>query len=150
MADSAFIALAKLLKTLLEAAPPIADKVYRDRKAAVAKNLTKWVVIRIDKTQGVRGGTDGSPVDWGTLFAIECVGRCPADQEPTDFIDPLLQAAYGRIVEQGGQIGIDVEDLMPDPRIEWDIEEGDTPEVSATFQVRIVHRTPAVTLQPWG
>lgn len=150
MTVSVFIGLAQAITALLSAAPPIAEAVYRNRKAPVARNLTKWIDVRIDKTQGVRSGTFGGPNDWGTLFTVGCSGRCPADQMPDVFIDELLQAAYGRLVDQAAALALDVEDLMPDPRIEWEIEEGDTPEVSATFQVRIVHRTPAATLQPWS
>lgn len=150
MAVSVFIALAQAVQALLEADPPVADQVLRDRTRVLPKDFASQVCIKLDKTQGQRGGTFGSPTDWGTLFELECSARCAADVLPTEAVDPIVMAVFERLAGSGPDLDLDVEDVLPDPRIEWDLGEGETRVVTATFSVRIVHRTQATQLVAWS
>lgn len=146
-----FINLAVAVQNLLLASPALAGgNVFRDRMPPVQRNLSSAVVIKLDKTQGERASTNGGPTDWGTLFAIECYARCASNALPSEAVDALLQSCFERLAGQGGALGLSVEDILPDPRIEWDLGEGDTPLVCVTFTVQIVHRTQATLLVPWN
>jgi hypothetical protein len=145
-----FISLAQALQTLLAGAPAVADYVVRDRFRPIPNEHNTQVVIRLDKTQGERAGTQGGPTDWGTLFVIDCYARCAANLLPSEVVDPIVEAAFARLSGAGAALNLDVEDMLPDPRIEWDLGEGETPLVCASFSVRIVHRTKASQLATWS
>lgn len=127
--------------------------IYRDRTAAIPKSVKRAINIRLDKTQGTQSGTFGGPTDWSTGFVIECCERVvAADAIATEVIDPLLVATFEALSGIGPQLNpsLDVEELLPDPRIEWDSREGDTPLAVATFSVRVIHRTKFNVLEPWS
>lgn len=146
---SPFTAQAQAIQALLLVAPPVADMVVRDRLRPLAKHQQSAVVIKIDKTQGQRAGTAGGPTDWGTLYVLECYSRSAANVLPSDAVDPILTAVFERLSGAGEALGPDVEDALPDPRIEWDLAQAAEELASAAIVVRIVHRTRAAQLQPW-
>lgn len=143
---SAQTQIAEAIVGLLQAPAIVDDRVFRDRLSPIARELPDAIVIRLVSSNGERGFTGASsPVDWVTELAIDVYARVAVDQVPTDVIDPLLQAVYARLSAPPPE-GLGVEDLMPDPRIEWDLAEGQTQLACATVQVRVRHRTPAASL----
>jgi DNA-binding transcriptional regulator YdaS (Cro superfamily) len=145
---SAFIGLSQAIATLLAAAPAIVNQVERDQEAPAPRERESQINVRLMSSRGTPAAVANGPKDWETVFQIECARRCAANEVPTDAVDPLLEAAYTRLVGQGSALAQGVEDVLPDPEITWEIEEGDTPLVSVTFTVRIIHRTEALSLAP--
>jgi hypothetical protein len=151
--SSVFVGLSAAIKAELAQVPALATvKIYRDRTAPVPQSVTTAINVRLDKTQGTQAGTFGGPTDWGTVFAIECYQRAGSDEIATEAVDPLLIATFAALSGMGPSLApsLDVEELLPDPRIEWDTGEGETPLVCATFAVRVVHRTKFNALEPWS
>lgn len=147
---SAFISLAQQLEAMLALDPPVADLVVRDRLKPLMPHQASAVVIVLDKTQGERTGPAEGPTDWGTLFKIECHARSKANVLPSEAVDPILQAVFARLSGGAESVGLATEDLLPDPRIEWDLAEAAEGLSCAAIQVRIVHRTQSAQLVPWG
>ncbi len=145
---SAHVQLSAQLASFLAAAPPIADEVVRDREHPVPKGMGSLINVRLVSSKATRFDVHGGPVDWLTVYGIECFARHAANVVASDAVDPVLSGAYERLAGEGAATGLGVEDLMPDPDITWDAEEGEEPMASAFFTVSIVHRTEAVTLAP--
>jgi hypothetical protein len=150
MATSAFISIAQALEALLKQDPPVAEMVMRDRLKPLTPQQVSAVVISIDKAQGQRQGPAEGPTDWGTLFKVECHARSKANVLPSEAVDAILSAVFERLSGGAESVGLATEDLLPDPRIEWDLTESAEGLSCAAIQVRIVHRTQSAQLVPWG
>jgi hypothetical protein len=147
---SAFTGLGAAIQALLLQAPQITgDRVFRSRVRALRQGQPDGIFIRQIRTRGQPAGVGPAqfvPVDWSTTLGIEIHKRCGVDEVPEDAVDPLLDAVFERLAGAGAQLGGSVEDLMPEPAIQWDVDEGETPLVCATLVVQIVHRTSAASL----
>lgn len=151
--NSVFIDLAAELQALLQS-PAIVGvaEVTRDRQFPVIKQATFIINVKLDKSRGAIGGVTGSPTDWATDFIIECYARANALERPTEVVDPLLIAVWQRLSvasAYAGLIALGVQDVLPDPEIQWDLGEGDTPLIAALISTRIVHRTNPGSLTAW-
>lgn len=146
--SSAFVQLSAAIAALLAAGTPVADKITRDRTSPVVREHESLVNVRLVSTKGQRAAVAGGPMDWSTVFGIETYFRATADQVATDAADAVFQAAYERLVGQGAALAVGVEDVLPDPNITWEVDEGETPLAVVTFNVEILHRTEALTLAP--
>jgi hypothetical protein len=150
MTSSIFILLADAIEARLRVDPPVAAVIQRDRFRPFGADQASAVVIKIDKTQGSRTGPADGPTDWGTLYSIECYARCAANVLPSVAVDPIVSAVYERLSVSAESLALDVEDLLPDPHIEWDLTETAEGLGSAAIGVRIVHRTQSAQLVPWS
>jgi hypothetical protein len=156
---SVFVDLARALQAVLAAGPPLFNgPVWRDRQSPVLKESQQAINVKMGSSDGASGGVTGSPTDWITDFEIECYSRVaaavlPTDPTPTEVIDALLAGVWERLSTASARpefIALAVQDVFPDPHIEWDLGEGDTPQIAAVFSVRIVHRTRPGQLVPWN
>jgi hypothetical protein len=149
---TAFLSLKDAVKALLLQAPQIVgDRVTTNKDEPVVREHSTAINVVLVRTRGQRADVASGPVDWTTRLGIECYYRAASgDEDPTDGVDPVLKAAHERLAGQGAALAIGVEDVLPDPEIEWDVKQGDTPLASATFVVDIVHRTTGSTLVPWN
>lgn len=145
---TAFVLLGQQLRTLLAAAPPIADEVTLNRQAPVPRPRGTLINVRLDSAKAQRAAVAAGPMDWSTRFEVEVYRQHEADTEPSEAVDAALQAAYERLVGQGASLSLGVEDVLPDADVSWEFAEGDKPVASATFSVLILHRTEALTLAP--
>lgn len=150
MTSSIFILLADAIEARLRVDPPVAAVIQRDRFHALAADQASAVVIKIDKTQGSRTGPAEGPTDWGTLYVIECYARTPPNVLASVAVDPIVRAVFERLSVSAESLALDVEDLLPDPRIEWDLADAAEGLGSAGISVRIVHRTQSAQLVPWS
>lgn len=151
MTVSAFIALADAIEARLRVTPAVAAVIQRDRYRPIATDQASAVVIKIDKTKGQRTGPAEGPTDWGTLFTIECYARCAPNVLPSVAVDPLVLAVFARLSGNADALDPDlgVEDLLPDPLIQWDLDETAEGLGSAGISIRIVHRTQSAQLVAW-
>lgn len=151
MTTSVFILLADAIEALLRVSPPVAAVIQRDRYRALAQDQASAVVIKLDKTRGTRTGPAEGPTDWATLYAIECYARTAPNVLPSVAVDPIVRAVVERLSGDAASLGVDlaVEDLLPDPLIEWDLDETAEGLGSAAISIRIVHRTQSAQLVAW-
>lgn len=151
---SVFIDIADEIEALLDS--PRVDGVsafYRDRLSPVIKENQLAFNLKLDKSDGQSGGVSGAPTDWSTDFELECYARAPADQLPTRMVDRLIVAVWKRLSQASALPELNalaVQDVLPDPRITWDLGEGSTPQICATVSVRIIHRTKPGELVAWN
>jgi hypothetical protein len=146
-----FLDLRAAVVALLLVDPPVADgQVFTQRKTAHVREQGQAVNVRIVRSQAMRAGVGGGPTDWTTVIGVEMFYRAAAgDEEPTDGLDPLIEAVFERLA--GAELpDLGVEDVLPDPLLEWEEEEeAASPVAQATFLLQIVHRTPGSALTPW-
>lgn len=148
---TAFVDIAEAIKgRLLQAPQIVGDRVERSRQAALKKGWRNGIVVRLVRTRAQLAGVGpGAPKDWGTLYGVECFARADADSVGEDAVDAVLAAAYERLA--GATLGLPaLEDVMSEPEITWDTDEGETQTCRATFIVRVSHRTTAAGLTAWG
>lgn len=148
-----FVDIAEAVKGALLASPQIVgDRVERARQASMKKGWPNGIAVRLVRTRGEPAGVGmSSPKDWGTVIGVECAARADAASAAVaeDAVDEVLEAAYARLA--GTNLGLPaLLDVMPDPEITWDTEEGETQICRATFMVRVTHRTAAASLTAWG
>lgn len=152
---SVFIDIQDELKALLET-PPVAGvgKVTLDHPWELIKPTPFAINVILDKTQGGLGGVTGSPTDWATEYVIECYARANAIEQAARVVDPLLIAVWERLYTgsaYAGLIALGVQDVLPDPAIEWDRRTGgDGPLICVPIKTRIVHRTNPARLTAWN
>ena len=148
---TAFNALSQALAArLLEAPQIVADRVDRSRTAPIPREWPSAIVVRTVSTAGQRNNVgSSSPIDWQTEYAIEIYARATADQIAEDVLDPLLAAVFDRLA---GWVppGLATFEVLPEPRIDWDVTDGQTPLVFASLRAQITHRTQAASLASWG
>jgi hypothetical protein len=148
---SAFIAIAEAIKAkLLEAPQIVGDRVERARQASLKKGWSNGIAVRLVRTNAQLAGVGlGAPKDWDTVFGIECVARADVGGLAEDAVDPVLAAAYARLA--GAHLGLPaLLDVMAEPAISWDTDEGENQICRATFVVTVTHRTAAASLTAWG
>lgn len=148
---TAFIDIAEAIKAkLLEEPPIVGDRVERARQVSLKKGWANGIAVRLVRTKAQLAGVGmGAPKDWGTVFGIECAARADADGLAEDAVDAVVDAAYARLA--GANLGLPaLLDVMPEPDISWDTDEGETQICRATFVVRVTHRTAAASLTAWG
>lgn len=146
---TAFAALTDGLRDILLQAPAVAGgRVWRGRLRPIPEEHQTAIVVRpvqATSSQVVLG----KGLDWDTLIEVECYARAVGTTEPEDAVDAVLAAAWERIKTAGSALtGLGVMDLVPEPRIDWQISEGAQPLVCATFGLRVRHRTQAPNLNP--
>jgi hypothetical protein len=147
---TAFVAIAESIKDKLLEAPQItADRVERGRIAELKRGWANGIVVRLVRTRGELAGVGpGAPKDWTTLYGIDIFARAATPEAAEDAVDILLAAAYARLAAYAIP-GQSVEDVAPDPAIQWDTQEGEDVVCRASFVLSVVHRTAAATLTAW-
>lgn len=144
---TAFKELLAAVVAVLDAAPPIAGEVQRQKNKPEPRERSSAINVRLVRTRKVSEEQIGGPADWLTLIAVECAYRAAAgDEVPLDGADPLLEAAYARLIAPGALLAVGVMNVQIETEIEWDDEDGVTPLASAFFTVAISHRTQGSSL----
>lgn len=148
---TAFVDIVEAIKDALLQSPQIVgDRVERARQPSMKKGWPNGIAVRLVRTRAQLAGVGlGAPKDWGTLIGVECAARAEGACLAEDAVDVVLQAAYARLA--GASLGLPaLLDVMPEPEITWDTDEGETQVCRATFSVRVTHRTTAAGLTAWG
>ena len=151
MTASVFVLLGDAIEARLRISPAVATVIQRDRFRAIAQDQASAVVIKLDKTLGTRTGPAEGPTDWTTLYAVECYARTTPSVLPSAAVDPIVRAVFERLSGDAASLGVDlgVEDLLPEPLIQWDLDETAEGLGSAGISIRIVHRTQSAQLVAW-
>lgn len=148
--SSIFVDLQDAIVARLVQTPAVATKVAKNLLAPVVREQQQVVNVRLVGSSGERSAITDGFIDWTTLMAIDCQARAAADADPVAAVDPILLATFARLAGVGGDdVGLGVEDLLPDPALTWEVDEGQTPVATVTFSLRITHRTRAAELVAW-
>lgn len=145
-----FVDIQSAIVALLSQAPAVATKITKNLLQPVVREQGEVVNVRMPSASGQRAAISNGFVEWTTLMLIDVHKRAAADADPVLAVDPLLLATYARLAGVGGDVlGLGVEDVLPDPNVSWDVEEGQTPLATVTLALRITHRTQAAQLVAW-
>jgi len=138
MSGSAFASIQAAIVQALKQAPTLADgRVYANRLRAVAQQHPTYIVVRTDQA-AARENVLGFR-DWETLYTVEIYARTVgAGADPIAAVDALLTAAWKRLSSlQPPALG--VMQVAPQPAIDWQVDDGETPLVCAVLPVVCMH-----------
>lgn len=83
----------------LQQAPAVAPVVSRTRLRPLGTGISLAVVVRpVDAEAGETSISPGEPVSWTVRIAVDCYARAEAGTAADEAVDPLLTAAYARLM----------------------------------------------------
>lgn len=92
-------------------------------------------------------GMLGSPRQWSTQFAVECLARSSAPLgDPVAATDAVLTAVWQRLSALT-MPELAVSEVAIQPSISWQVDDLDTPVAAAVLQLTVSHRTKPTTLE---
>jgi hypothetical protein len=144
MAQTVFAAITSAIVLLIEAAPSVSANIFRARDRQLAEQYPNAVAIQVEDADPDEGAILGAPVDWRSIFTIDCWARTTTTSADLA-VDPLLAGVYARMAADttlGGLV-----DNIGVPRIafEFTAEKQKTGWVRLTYL--ITHRTSNSTLE---
>ncbi len=145
---TAFANLQAALLAALSSAPALAGgNIGTNRLRPIPTGQSTALVLRLDASEGTERVL--GCIDWQTAFTVECYAR--GASSTTDLVaavDTLLADTWARLAGLSFQaLGAD---LIVDPRIDWQFDDGETPMVCAVIRLSAAHRTASSTLTPWS
>jgi len=148
---SAQLAIQQAIVAALAASPAVAGgRVWANRLRPLAAGQDTGVVVRLSLSRAQPVQQLSGPMDWQTVYAVECVARGTAPaQDPAQAVDALLAASWSRL----SALSLDalgVIDLRVQPAIDWDYDEAETVLARAAISVQVWHRTAGDSLAPWS
>lgn len=147
---TAFATLTAAVKALMLQAPALADgNVWRGRLRPIPAEHQHAIVIRIASAPGAVSGIKLGPIDWNTVIEVDLYARCTPAQDPEDAVDTLLGDAFARLAANPA-LAAGVMDTLAEPQLDWQFAEADNTLVCVTLQLRVIHRTEGLTLNPWS
>ena len=142
---SAFKTVQDALVAALLLAPQITgSRVYAGRARPMPEEHASDINVSIESISGQQMTVTGGPVLWSVVYGLELRARGTASVDAMAALDPVLDAAYARIVATEPPAGVNGWVLTPRARI--DIEEAATPIASMTLALDVQLRTDAGTL----
>lgn len=142
---NAFTDLVGAVKSALEAAPPVAACIDRNRLRIQPQDVDLAAVVRLNTSMPAIAAVMNAPIDWTTRISVECYARADSDADADQAVAPLMNAVFARLDQTGSLQGIDVY-LEPGP-IEWDFAATGENLVCATLSFTALQRTAAHTLE---
>lgn len=145
---TAFSSIQTALLAALTASPALASgNISTNRQRPIPAGQSTAIVLRLDASEGTERVL--GCIDWQTAFTVECYAR--GASSTTDLVaavDTLLADTWARLAGLSFQaLGAD---LIVDPRIDWQFDDGETPMVCAVIRLSAAHRTASSTLTPWS
>lgn len=141
--SSAFRAIAQAIVAQLLAAPALADgHVSLPLRRPVPPEWASHIEVRCGLAGGAEPfvGGGNSPRMWQTQVAVDIYARASAGGSPEADLDALLEAVDARIRTLNlGALG--VSQVGPDVQLEWDWQDGATPQELVTYQFTVRHDT---------
>lgn len=147
---SAQLAIQSAIIAALVAAPAAAGgNVKANTTRPVAAGSSSAVVVRLVQSTAATPQTLGGPYDWTTAYQVDCLARgSTGASDPVAAVDALLDLVWARLSTLV-TTGLGVMDVRMQPRIDWTIDDAETPLVAATVTLQVNHRTTATTLAAW-
>ena len=145
---TAFASLQAALLAALSSAPALAGgNIGSNRLRPIPTGQSTALVLRLDASEGTERVL--GCVDWQTAFTVECYARgATSAADLVAAVDTLLADTWAGLASLSFQALGD--DLIVDPRIDWQFDDGETPMVCAVIRLSAAHRTASSTLTPWS
>lgn len=142
---SAFLGLTDAVRDALLANPALAGgNVQRGRGVPLPAASSQGIDISVASSRAQPLGLADGSLQWETTIVVVCKARANAAGDGESAIDPLLVAAWQRLLGMATPPG--ASGVTLDPAIQWDIEEADQPVAAASLALRITHITNTATL----
>ncbi|MBK9363000.1 MAG: hypothetical protein IPM99_18800 [Rubrivivax sp.] len=142
---SAFLGLTDAVRDALLANPALAGgNVQRGRGVPLPAGSSQGIDVSIASSRAQPLGLAHGSVQWESVVIVTCKARASAATDAEAAIDPLLVAAWQRLLAMTVPEG--VSGMVLDPAIQWDIEEADQPVAAASLALRITHITNTAAL----
>lgn len=120
----------------LQATPAVAGNIGRVQLRPVAKSVATAVIVRPVGATVLESALPGAPIAWVTTVAVECYARATPGNSPDVAVDPVVQAAYARLMADatlGGAVSL----IEPqDINFDFDVDGEQTACATLTFQLR--------------
>ena len=121
----------------LKRAPAVADHIDRVRLRPVAQGVSQAIAVRVGVSEVAEAALyPGLPVLWVTAITVECYAKVGAATSADLVVDPLIEAAYARLMEDqtlGGAVIV----LQPKgASFDFDADGEQTVCVSLVFHAR--------------
>lgn len=145
---TAFSSIQTALLAALTASPALASgNISTNRQRPIPAGQSTAIVLRLDASEGTERVL--GCIDWQTAFTVECYARgATSAADLVAAVDTLLADTWARLAGLSFQaLGAD---LIVDPRIDWQFDDGETPMVCAVIRLSAAHRTASSTLTPWS
>lgn len=148
---SAHLAIQAAIVAALNAAPALASgNIKANPVRPTASSQSQAIVVRLMQSRSATPQLLSGPYDWVTTYQVECLARAAnASAEPASTVDSLLSAAWERLAGISAQ-SLGALDVRMNPAIDWTYDDADTPIVSATVSLQVIHRTPSTNLNAWS
>jgi len=144
--STVFVDLVTWAMATLQASPPVAPQIYRNRLRVVPTEVEQSLVVRMDKSSPALTAIAGAPIDWTSNFAVDCYLRADSDEEADEQVAPLMNSVFGRLLQPDP--ALDALDIYIEPGpIEWDFVATGENLVCATLLFTALQRTAAHNLE---
>ncbi len=128
----------------LERAPAVVPVVDRVRLRPVSKQLAEAIAVRpVQAEPTQRAIAPGVPVRWESTFTVEIYQTSAAGVAPDDAVDPLVTAAYARLMEDPSLGGACI--ALEPKGISYDFDSDGTQSTCVSLVFVAVHRPTGAT-----
>lgn len=137
---SSFLAITDAVRDALLAGPALAGgNVQRGRNLPLPAGSAQGIDVGIANSRAQPLGLTGGALQWDTTVIVACKARATASTDAESAVDPLLVAAWQRLLAMTAPAGVVA--ITLEPTVQWDIEEADQPLAAASLVLRITHLT---------
>lgn len=146
---TAFAQIATAVRDALLATPALAGgRVSLPLRRPVPPEYETYIEVRVAASQGVTAYAGrAAPTTWESVLHIDVYARATASATADEAIDALLAAVHAR-VQSGSWGGLGVTTMGLNPRVDYDWQDGDTPQAHVTYQATVQHDTASASLSP--
>lgn len=128
-----------IVAALTTPATIVGTRVYAGRARPMPAEHDSDINISIESIGGQQFAVGAGPVDWQVIYGVDIRARGSATTDGMDAVDPLLEAAYARLLATAPPAG--VMGWVLQPRARLDVEEAATPVASLQLALNVQLRT---------
>ncbi len=143
---SAFADITDAVRDALLQAPALAaGNVNRGRSVPLPADAEQAIDVAMASSRAQPLSlSDTLAMQWESVVVVVCKARGNASTDAEDAIDPLVTAAWQRLLAMTAPAG--VTGMTLDPVIQWGLDEADQPLATATLSLRLTHITTTAAL----
>lgn len=128
-----------IVAALTTPATIVGDRVYAGRARPMPLEHDSDINVSVESIGGQQFAVGNGPVEWNVVYGIEIRARGSSTTDGMAAIDPLLEAAYARLLAAAPPVG--VMGWVLQPRARLDVEEAATPIASMQLALNVQMRT---------
>lgn len=128
-----------LVAALLTPPTIVGTRVVAGRGLPLPAEHTSDIVVSIESVNGADVALTSHPQDWEVVYGVEMRARGSAAVDAVTALDPILEAAYARLMATPPPAG--VMGWVLTPRIRVDVDESATPVGTLQLSINVRMRT---------